>query len=128
MTTPRKALGLILPVATRAECANTVDYLDDGPATAGIRMAVDTMSPAYRVGDVALVRPSETADTGNDYVLRHKGTDTYRLVRVERITPTYIFGRQYNPPMLQRLPRKTWEPAYKVIGAYRARHVPGGAQ
>jgi hypothetical protein len=52
------------------------------------------------------------------------------LWRTVRVTPTYIFGRQFNPPMVRRLPRKQWEPVYRVTGKYHrapSQNV-GGAQ
>jgi hypothetical protein len=117
---PRKALGLILPLASCAE-RERISKLVDDRMTAGVHLVISTMEPAYSAGDVALVRPWDTARVeAGDYMLRRKGSKpaTYRLLRVERVTPTYIFGRQFNPPMLQRLPRKTWEPAYRVTGKY----------
>jgi hypothetical protein len=128
--TPRKALGLILPLADPVERARVSKLVDDR-MTAGVHIVVETMAPAYNKGDVALVQPCDTVEAG-DYMLRRKGTRpaTYRLLRIVRVTPTYIFGRQFNPPMLQRLPRKMWLPAYKVTGKYNRDPVPtaGGAQ
>jgi hypothetical protein len=121
----RKALGLILPLASTAE-RERVSQLVDDRMTAGVHIVVSTMAPAYNKGDVALVQLCDTVEAC-DYMLRRKGTRPaiYRLLRVERVTPTYIFGRQFNPPMLQRLPRKTWAPAYKVTGKYNRDPAPG---
>jgi hypothetical protein len=121
----REALGLILPLASTAE-RERISKLVDERMTAGVHLVVSTMAPVYNAGDVALVRPCDTVEPG-DYMLRRKGSKPalYRLVRVERVTPTYIFGRQFNPPMLQRLPRKVWAPAYKVTGKYNRDPAPG---
>jgi hypothetical protein len=132
VTAPRKALGLILPFATDTD-RERISRLVDDRMTAGVHLVVSTMEPAYSAGDVALVRPWDTARVeAGDYMLRRKGSKpaTYRLLRVERVTPTYIFGRQFNPPMLQRLPRKAWEPAYRVTGKYNRdpEATVGGAQ
>jgi hypothetical protein len=115
---PRKALGLILPLASCAE-RERISKLVDDRMTAGVHLVVATMEPAYSAGDVALVRPCDTVEAG-DYMLRRKSSKPalYRLLRVERVTSTYIFGRQFNPAKLCRLPRKTWAPAFKVTGKY----------
>ncbi len=125
--TPRKALGLILPLADPVERAR-VSKLVDERMTAGVHLVVSTMEPAYSAGDVALVRPCDTVEAGHDYMLRRKGSKpaTYRLLRIERVTPTYIFGRQFNPAKLCRLPFKAWEAAYKVTGKYNRDPVAAG--
>jgi hypothetical protein len=112
----RKALGLILPLASTAECERVSRLVDDRPATVGVHLVVSTMAPAYDAGDVVLVRPCDAVEAGRDYMLRRKGSNLYRLLRVERVTPTYIFGRQFNPAMVRRLPRKAWAPAYIATG------------
>ncbi len=131
--TPRKALGLILPLASTAE-RERISKLVDDRMTAGVHLVVSTMAPAYDAGDVVLVLPSDYVIAGHDYMLRRKGSKpaTYRLLRVERVTSTYIFGRQFNPAKLCRLPHKVWAPAYKVTGKYNRDPAPaaepGGAQ
>jgi hypothetical protein len=123
--TPRKALGLVLPLASSCE-RERVSKLVDDRMTAGVHIVVSTMEPAYSAGDVVLVRPCDTVEAGRDYMLRRKGTKpaTYRLLRVKRVTPTYIFGRQFNPNRLCRMPRKAWAPAYKVTGKYNRDALP----
>jgi hypothetical protein len=53
--TPRKALGLILPLADPVERARVSKLVDDR-MTAGVHLVVETMAPAYNKGDMALVR------------------------------------------------------------------------
>ena len=120
-----EALGLILPFASTAE-RERVSKLVDDRMTAGVHLVVSTMAPAYDAGDVVLVRPSHYVIAGHDYMLRRKGSKpaTYRLLRVERVTPTYIFGRQFNPAKICRLPFKAWAPAYKVTGKYNRDPAP----
>jgi hypothetical protein len=113
-----KAIGLIMPLANYAERERMSKLVDDRPATAGVHFIVSTMEPAYRAGDVLLIRPSDTAESGPDYLFRQKRTKRYVLLRVSRVTPLFIFGRQFNPAKIRRLPRKVWEPAYKVTGKY----------
>ena len=67
---PRKALGLFMPLAPCAERERLSKLVDDRPATAGVHLTMSTMAPAYRVGDVVLIRPSETVEAGSDYMLR----------------------------------------------------------
>ena len=120
-----EALGLILPFASTAE-RERISKLVDDRMTAGVHLVVSTMAPAYDAGDVVLVRPSHYVIAGHDYMLRRKGSKpaTYRLLRVERVTPTYIFGRQFNPAKVCRLPFKAWAPAYKVTGKYNRDPAP----
>ena len=58
----------------------------------GVHLTISTMETAYSVGDVALILPSDTVEAGSDYMLRRRGSNpgTYRLVRVDRVTATYI--------------------------------------
>jgi hypothetical protein len=121
----RKALGLIMTLASPAD-RERVSKLVDDRMTAGVHLVVSTMAPVYNAGDVALVRPCHYVIAGHDYMLRRKGSKpaTYRLLRVERVTPTHIFGRQFNPAKVCRLPFKAWAPAYKVTGKYNRDPAP----
>jgi hypothetical protein len=129
MTRPRKALRLIMPLAACADASAYPSWWTIGPRLPVFTSPCPPWAPAYSMGDVALIRPCDTVEAGSDYMLRRKGRSpgTYRLVRVDRVTPTYIFARQFNPPMVRRMARQQWTPAYKVTVKYNGEPAPGAA-
>ena len=97
------------------------------PREFGIRVVVETMSPRYEIGDVAFCMPCRSTTAGKDYIIAARpgrrpspGVEVskpiLRLVRVDRVTTTLLYARQYNPAKVRRLSRAKWQVAYLVTG------------
>ena len=101
------------------------------PREFGIKVIADTMDPVYRLDDTITCVACSSFKAGGDYLIAAKPSGCppgggnvsrpiMRLVRVDRVTPTHLYARQYNPAKVRRLSRAKWQPAARVTCVWRA--------
>ena len=101
------------------------------PHEFGIKVVVNTMDPVYRLGDTVTCVACSSFKAGDDYLIAAKPSGRaprggnvsrpiMRLLRIDRVTATHLYARQYNPEKVRRLSRAKWQPAARVTGVWRA--------
>ncbi|RFC65484.1 S24 family peptidase [Fulvimarina endophytica] len=90
----------------------------------GLLVTGDSMVPAYRPGDTALVNPRLPAERGEDVILYHNPPDGEAEATVKHLV---AFNdrewtlQQYNPPETFTLSRIEWPICHRVVGKYNRR-------
>ncbi|MBB3313669.1 SOS-response transcriptional repressor LexA [Rhizobium sp. BK196] len=94
----------------------------------GLYVLGDSMVPAFRNGDLALVHPNLPYSAGDEVIISthdHHGEHYAILKQLVRATADTWHLRQYNPPDGEpaefSLPREKWPTCHLVVGAYRKR-------
>lgn len=94
----------------------------------GLYVIGDSMEPAYRQGDLALIHPNIPPTAGNEVVVcsQDKDGEHYAVLKLlVKATPTHWHLKQYNPPPGEpvefTLERKEWPVCHVVVGNYRKR-------
>lgn len=94
----------------------------------GIYVVGDSMEPAYRQGDLALIHPNLPARAGDEVVIcsLDSNGEYYAVIKLlTRVTADKWHLRQYNPPPGEpadfTLDRTEWPTCHLVVGNYRRR-------
>lgn len=102
------------------------------PSEFGLIVGADRMAPVYDPGDTVLCKTRSSLRAGRDYVVaaqwdsrivfNNEAKPTImRIVRVERLTDSYLFAREFNPSRIRRLSRAKWKPVARITGVYHRR-------
>lgn len=90
----------------------------------GIYIVGDSMIPAFRPGDLALVHPHLPPAHGADVVLYH-GTQDHEveciIKHLARYSDSTWYLEQFNPLMTLQESRADWPICHRVVGKYSAR-------
>jgi transcriptional regulator with XRE-family HTH domain len=90
----------------------------------GIYIVGDSMIPAFRPGDLALVHPHLPPAHGADVVLYH-GTQDHEveciIKHLTRYSDSTWYLEQFNPLMTLQESRADWPICHRVVGKYSAR-------
>ena len=101
------------------------------PSEFGVIVRTDRMAPVYDPGDTIICKPCSSLRAGRDYIVAARGSGRLalgppdstptmmRIVRIERLTDTHLFAREFNPARVRRMSRSKWKAAAKVTGVYR---------
>jgi SOS-response transcriptional repressor LexA len=94
----------------------------------GLYVMGDSMEPAFRQGDLALIHPNIPPKPGDEVVVcsQDKDGEHYALIKLLiGVTPTSWRLKQYNPapgePDVFTLDREEWPVCHLVVGSYRKR-------
>ncbi len=91
----------------------------------GILLTGDSMIPAYRAGDTALVNPKLPPMPGEDHVFYAAdpmtGNALATIKTLRRATTGEWEVKQYNPNRDFALPRDAWTICHRVVGRYNRR-------
>ncbi len=94
----------------------------------GLYVIGDSMEPAFRQGDLALVHPNVPPKAGDEVVVCSIDTDGehYAVIKLlTKVTADKWHLRQYNPgpgePAEFTLDRREWPTCHLVVGNYRRR-------
>lgn len=90
----------------------------------GLLVVGDSMEPAYRHGDMALVNPGRPPGRGDDVVLYDHPPDGEAEAIIKTLvgwTEKEWLLKQYNPPKEWRELKADWTTAHLVVGCYRRR-------
>lgn len=94
----------------------------------GLYIVGDSMEPAFRQGDLALVHPNAPAKPGDEVVVCSVDVngEHYAVIKLlTKVTADYWHLKQYNPgpgePAEFTLDRKEWPTCHLVVGSYRRR-------
>ena len=94
----------------------------------GLYIVGDSMEPAFRQGDLALIHPNLPPKAGDEVVVCSIDVDGehYAVIKLlTKITADRWHLRQYNPgpgePRDFTLDRKEWPICHLVVGSYRRR-------
>ncbi|MGN6548476.1 MAG: S24 family peptidase [Pararhizobium sp.] len=90
----------------------------------GLLIVGDSMVPAYRPGDMALVHPHKPPARDTDVILYHVPPDNEAEAIVKRLigfNDREWTLEQYNPYREFREFRKEWQVCHRVVGKYHAR-------
>jgi len=94
----------------------------------GLLVSGDSMKPAYRHGDMALVHPGLPPQRGEDVVLFDHPLTELEDGQAEAIikhlvgwTSTEWQLEQYNPPREWSELRANWPTCHRVVGSYKRR-------
>jgi len=92
----------------------------------GIMVKGESMVPAYREGDIALVNPHLPASRDTDVVLYHtppkeKGDAQAIIKRIAGMNDREWKLVQYNPAKIFKESRVDWPICHRVVGKYNAR-------
>ena len=92
------------------------------PDARRVYVANDVMSPVYEIGDEVVSDPLRPPAPGCDVLLiRDADGNEFEtaLRRLEGISPTHWTARQTNPPKTERLDRKIWHTAERIVFVIR---------
>ncbi|MFG1479165.1 S24 family peptidase [Xanthobacter sp. V4C-4] len=98
--------------------------LEGVPGSYGLLVYGDSMSPAYRHGDMALIHPGLGPAAGRDVVLYdHPPNGDAEAIIKHLVTWTELEWRleQYNPPKAWTELRGDWPTCHRVVGKYDRR-------
>lgn len=94
----------------------------------GLYVVGDSMEPAFRQGDLALIHPNVPPTAGDEVVVCSVDVngDHYAVIKqLTRVTAEKWHLKQYNPPAGEpsefTLDRKDWPVCHLVVGSYRKR-------
>lgn len=107
------------------EYARRPEPLMNEPGGFGMYIEGDSMEPAYRAGDIALVDPRRPPRRDDDVLLIASddlgGEQRAMIKRLIGQTPTHWRVQQFNPPETFDLPKAEWKQALWVVGSYKRR-------
>lgn len=99
--------------------------LANEPGGFGMYVEGDSMEPAYRQGDIALIDPRRPPRQGDDVLLVASDalTGEQRAMIKQLVSYTYEewHVRQFNPPEEFALKKTVWKQALWVVGSYKRR-------
>lgn len=91
----------------------------------GILLTGDSMVPAYRAGDTALVNPKLAPMSGEDHVFYAtdpvSGNALATIKTLRKSTAENWEVQQFNPHREFALPRASWSICHRVVGRYNRR-------
>lgn len=95
------------------------------PQAYGVLIVGESMLPAYRPGDMALVHPNRPLERETDVILyKHdprSGNAKSMIKRLVSFNDTTLRLEQYNPARAFSVPRKDWPVVHQVVGRYNTR-------
>lgn len=99
--------------------------LEGVPDSYGVLVVGESMIPAYRSGDMALVHPRRPLERGRDVILYdhdHRTGDAKSMIKhLVSFNDRSLKLEQYNPPKTFTEHRADWPICHQVVGMYKGR-------